>query len=79
LRSRLEGCREIVNRLSREGVLREGLDPDAAAELLRTITSLRTWEDLVLQRGWAASQYEQRVQRLFRPSLSSVPIPPVFN
>ena len=64
LESRLSGCREIVARLKREGVLRRGLDPGAAADLIWTVTSLRTWEDLVLQRGWTARQYKQRVTEM---------------
>lgn len=61
LAGRLDGCRAIVSRLEREGVLRPGLDPLVAVDLLWTLTSLRAWEDLVLLRGWTASQYETRV------------------
>jgi effector-binding domain-containing protein len=32
-----------------------------AADLLWALTSLRTWEDLVLQRRWSPEQYEQRL------------------
>lgn len=35
--------------------------PALAADLLWTLTSLRTWEDLVLERGWTAAEYEKRV------------------
>jgi hypothetical protein len=31
-----------------EGSLRQGLDADSAANVLRTLTSLRMWEDLVV-------------------------------
>lgn len=58
LQNRLEGCRHIVGRLAREGHLRPGLDLSIAADLLWTMTSLRTWEDLVLIRGWEAEQYQ---------------------
>ena len=34
---------------------------DAALKLLWTLISLRMWEDLVLQRGWTAADYEQRI------------------
>jgi AcrR family transcriptional regulator len=61
LEHRLQGCRMGVARLAREGTLRPGLDPDVAADLLWTLTSLRTWEDLVLQRGWSPEQYEKRL------------------
>ncbi len=61
LAHRLQGCTQIVARLESEGTLRPGLDPAVAADLLWTLSSLRTWEDLVLLRGWTAQQYEQRV------------------
>ena len=61
LEHRLQGCRAIVSRLAQERTLRPGLPPDAAADLLWTLSSLRMWEDLVLQRGWTAMQYEERI------------------
>ena len=71
LEDRLKGCREVVSRLQQEGTLRPGLDPTAAADLLWTLTSLRTWEDLVLQRGWSAQQYEEHVSELLLTSLTA--------
>ena len=41
-----------------------------AADLLWTITSLRTWEDLVLQRGWTAAPYEERIGGLLLEALA---------
>lgn len=70
LQHRLEGCRAIVARLQKEGTLRPGLDPAAAADLLWNITSLRTWEDLVLDRKWSARQYEHRVTELLLLALT---------
>jgi AcrR family transcriptional regulator len=61
MEGRLLGCRMGVARLAREGTLRRGLTPEVAADLLWTLTSLRTWEDLVLERGWSAKQYEKRL------------------
>jgi AcrR family transcriptional regulator len=61
LDARLEGCRAIVARLAAEGVLRRGLSQAVAADLLWTITSLHTWEALVVQRGWSAREYERHV------------------
>ena len=69
LKHRLEGARAIVARLRKEGSLRPGLDPQAAADLLWSITSLRTWEDLVLTRGWSPQQYEKRVTALLLHAL----------
>jgi AcrR family transcriptional regulator len=73
LQNRLDGCRAIVTRLQREGALRPGLDPAAAADLLWAMTSLRTWEDLVLQRGWTAEQYEARIGESLLASLTMPP------
>ena len=64
LAARLEGCRAIVAQLAREGSLHDDLNRDVAADLLWTLSSLRTWEDLVLLRGWTARQYQQRVTDL---------------
>jgi hypothetical protein len=54
LNARPDGCRAIVARLQAEGSLRPAIDPSVTADLLWTMTSLRTWEDLVLTRGWSA-------------------------
>ena len=67
---RLAGARGIVERLQSEGNLRPGLDPKAAADLLWTLTSLRMWEDLVLQRGWSAQKYHEQVTRLLLETLT---------
>jgi AcrR family transcriptional regulator len=71
LAQRLEGCRAIVARLAREGLLRKDLPANAAADILWTVTSLRTWEDLVLQRRWTGEQYEERIYRLLQDTLTS--------
>lgn len=70
LQHRLEGCRAIIARLQSEGVLRPGLDPATAADVLWNITSLRTWEDLVLDRKWSARQYENRITELLLLALT---------
>ena len=59
--ARLGACRMIVEQLARDGTLRPGLEPSMAADLLWALTSIRTWEDLVLVRGWTAAQYEERL------------------
>ena len=48
---------------------RLGLDPAIGADLLWTITALRMWEDLVLQRGWTAEQHQEHVYRLLFDAL----------
>ena len=69
--SRLDGCRAIVARLVRDGVLQKELEANIAADILWSVTSLRTWEDLVLQRGWTAAQYEERIYRLLLSTLTT--------
>jgi AcrR family transcriptional regulator len=71
LQHRLLGCGQIVERLHRDGTLKEDISQEAATDLLWNITSLRTWEDLVLERGWTAKQYEQRVSRLLSDALTN--------
>jgi hypothetical protein len=70
LNSRLDGCRAIVARLQVEGSLRRSLEPSVAVDLLWTITSLRTWEDLVLGRGWSPHQYQRQITRLLLETLT---------
>jgi AcrR family transcriptional regulator len=64
LEHRLNGCRAIVARLAQEGTLRPGMPQGVAADLLCTLTSLRMWEDLVLERGWTAKVYEECISQL---------------
>jgi AcrR family transcriptional regulator len=73
---RLEGARGIVSRLQAEGRLRPGLDPAAAADLLWTMTSLRLWEDLVLERGWSPGQYQEHMTRFLLEILTGDPRAP---
>ena len=70
LANRLRGCRDIVGRLAREGKLRPGLGEREAADLLWSLTSLRTWEDLVLERRWTPAQYRERLTALLRETLT---------
>lgn len=71
LANRLQGCRALVGRLESEGRLRRGLDRAIAADLLWTITSLRTWEDLVQERGWNAREYQKRITAVLLRALTN--------
>ena len=80
LQNRLDGCRAIMRRVEKEGHLRPAMHRDAAADLLWTLTSLRMWEDLVLERGWSAGKYEKHVYQLLLRTLirdDVSPQPPV--
>jgi AcrR family transcriptional regulator len=70
LNDRLEGSRRIIAWLAVEGNLRDDIDRETAAELLWTITSLRTWEDLVVQRGWSPEKYQQHITRLLLAAIT---------
>jgi AcrR family transcriptional regulator len=61
-----EACRNIVERLHRDGTLASGWSLDEAADVLWTMLSIRSWESLVLERGWPVSRYVGRMQELTR-------------
>jgi AcrR family transcriptional regulator len=69
LKSRLETCHTIAKRLAQEGILRNEWTAGVTADVLWSVTSLRTWEDLVVQRRWTAAQYEERIYRLLVDTL----------
>jgi AcrR family transcriptional regulator len=75
LEARLGACRTIVAQLAKDGSLRPDVDPAIAADLLWAFTSLRTWEDLVLVRGWTAAQYGERLAAALRRLLTNAPAP----
>lgn len=56
--------REIVQRLADEGELADDWDVDSAALLFYTVTLPRTWDELVVDRGWSIEQYCEHVTRL---------------
>ena len=76
---RLGACRAIVDQLARDGSLRAGLEPAIAADLLWAFTSLRSWEDLVLVRGWTATQYEERLLATLLSVLTNTSQPGTSN
>jgi len=64
LRAVHDACRDIVERLRREGALGPGWATDEAADLLWTMLSIRNWESLTRERGWALDRYVDRMQDL---------------
>ena len=70
LKHRLVGCGQIVEWMQREKSLKPGVSLEEARDILWSITSLRVWEDLVLERRWTAKQYEERITRLLRTALT---------
>jgi AcrR family transcriptional regulator len=61
-----EACRDIVERLHRDGMLASGWSLDEAADVLWTMLSIRNWESLVLEREWSVRRYVGRMQELTR-------------
>ena len=59
-----EACRDIIERLHRDGTLAPGWSREEAADLLWTMLSIRNWDSLTLERGWPTSQYVARMQEL---------------
>ena len=67
---RLHGRRQIIARLEAGGNQQEDQAAATAADLLWTITSLRTWEDLVLQRKWTPAQYQRHITRVLLAAIT---------
>jgi AcrR family transcriptional regulator len=70
LSHRLHGCRAVIARLKAEGRLRRGVRPDEAADMLWAFTSLRTWEDFVLERRWSAARYQKWITAVLLEALT---------
>ena len=59
-----EACRDIVGRLERDGMLAEGWSLDEAGEMLWSLLSIGSWENLTLERGWPVDLYVGRMQEV---------------
>jgi AcrR family transcriptional regulator len=66
---RYAGQRRLVERLAVEGVLAPGWSPEAATDLLWTLTSIRVWEDLLVERGWSKQRYVRHLRAVLRAAL----------
>ena len=69
LKNRLIVCRDIVETINRDGLLRPDLPIDQATDQLWSITSLGTWADLVLTRKWSSETYQTQLVLLIRRAL----------
>ncbi|MBR9844084.1 MAG: TetR/AcrR family transcriptional regulator [Rhodobacteraceae bacterium] len=56
------GCAAAVSALARDGALREGLEEEAATDLLWAMLSVANWEQLVRQSGWTQEAYVRAMQ-----------------
>jgi AcrR family transcriptional regulator len=64
MRAVYDACRDIIERLRRDGALVPGWPTDEAADLLWTMLSIRNWESLTRERGWSVDHYVGRMQDL---------------
>ena len=63
------GCADIISALKSEGKLADGWTDSAAADLLATILSFQTWEQLTSECGWPTSRYIEAMKTTLRRSL----------
>jgi AcrR family transcriptional regulator len=68
---RRAGAQVMIDRLASENRLKPGLDPSVAADLLWSLTSLETWDSFVVQRGWSAGEYRNRLTALIMLAIVS--------
>jgi AcrR family transcriptional regulator len=54
----------VAQRLGAEGALVPGWTASDAADLIWSLTSIRTYEDLVIDRGWSVNRYRQRIKAI---------------
>lgn len=67
--ARLARARAVIDRIAAEGLLAPGWTRAAAAELLWSMTSLRSWEDLVVRRRWSKSSWVKRTTEALEAAL----------
>lgn len=61
---RLARCRSVVRRLADEGLLRQGWTVATASQMLWSVTSLRAWEELVVESGWTTRAWVRHTTNL---------------
>lgn len=68
--ARLDRCRQVAARFQAEGALAPHLSPDAAADILWSLTGPHLWQDLTAGRGWSADRYRSHVTYLAAGALT---------
>lgn len=66
-----EGCAAAIAALSDDGILRPGLEQQAATDILWTLLSISNWEQLTLTCGWSQEQYVANITEIALRSLTS--------
>lgn len=59
-----EGCGAAIEALQRDQNLSDDWSVETATDMLWTMLSVRTWEQLTHECGWTANEYAERMQRL---------------
>lgn len=59
-----EGCEAAIAALSDDNMLSPDHSPDQASDILWTMLSVRTWEQLTIECGWSHAQYIDRMKTL---------------
>lgn len=73
LESRKDACRGLVEWLDRDGDLTDELAAEVATDLLTTLTSFGTWEDLTAYHGWDRAGYVYHLTRVIDRTLTDTP------
>jgi AcrR family transcriptional regulator len=69
-RARLEVFRAIAKRMKQEGVLRDGITVDVAADLMWSVLSVPVWRSLVSLRGWSRQKFVRHMERFLMKALA---------
>jgi AcrR family transcriptional regulator len=69
MKLRYAHSRAVAGRMAGEGVLAAGWTEAAAADLIWSMTSIRTYEDLVVERGWSVSRYRRHIKAMLVETL----------
>ncbi len=64
-----QGCAAAIAALHADGSLKPGYTVEQATDILWTLTSVRSWEQLRFACGWSQADYVARLQRLARDAL----------
>lgn len=64
-----DACREVIGALERDGMLAPEWSSGEATEMLWTLLSVHTWEQLTIECGWTNSQYLERQKTLLKRAL----------
>ena len=69
MKLRYAHSRAVAQRLAEEGALAPGWTAADAADFIWSMTSIRTYEDLVIDRGWSVNRYRQRIKEILVDTL----------